>query len=143
MNIDELLNSLTSGSRSPAEEGAQRIEEISGRMAVEAGGAAQAIGAIAQCIFAASMPALHAMFNEKSGEKASAQERFLFAIVLAGSVTTVTDDTEESMVCKVKVTPETISEAITVYTKLTGKDITPFLPEPMVRFAKSGQQTIN
>lgn len=93
------------------------------------GGSATA-SAIMECIVAAATPMLSGLFNG-----ATTQERLLFVLVMTGACATIKDNGGDNYNLEISVTPDTLNEAFNTYTRLTGKDIKPHLPMPMLDFA--------
>lgn len=98
--------------------------------AASAGGASACAGAVIECIVGAAMPMINNLFAG-----GTIQERLLFSLVLAGTCTTLTKEDNDNFGCRIEVKPETLTEAFNTFTRLTGVDIRPHLPKPMVDFA--------
>lgn len=88
-----------------------------------------AASAIMACVVGAATPMIGGMFSG-----GTLQERLLFSLVLAGACTTLTDE-QGGFGCRIEVTPETLGDAFNTFTRLTGVDMRPHLPEQMVAFA--------
>lgn len=108
---------------------AAKVAEISAVLAAKRKGPAQAASAAIECMVAAASPLVGAMFNG-----GTMQERLLFSLVLAGACSTM-GDAGNNFSLEVTVSPDTIREAIDIYSRLTGNDIKPHLPHQMVNFA--------
>jgi hypothetical protein len=52
-------------------------------------------------------------------------------------------ENDEGIDTTIEINPENIRDALNTYTRLTGKDMAPFLPRQMVRFAQGEPQVIN
>jgi hypothetical protein len=141
MDIQDLLKSLASPQNNSSDGAALEIEHMTLRAAASAGGASQATSAIVQCAVAALIPMVRALC-EKNGPKATAQDRLLFSLVLAGAITTMTED-DEGVNTTIEISPDNIRDALNTYTRLTGKNMAPFLPRQMVQFAQGESQAIN
>ncbi len=110
------------------------IALASTKLAATRTGATQATSAIIECAVAALSPIVSQMF-----EGGTMQERLLFSLVLAGACSTLSED-KDGFGLTVEISPKILAEAFDVYSRLTGKDIKPFLPKNMVRFASGHSQ---
>lgn len=124
--IGELLGKLSGVTSSRATP--DKITDLATIHAATAGGASQATGNIIECIIGAATPLLKSLFNG-----GTMQERLLFALVLAGAATHLTE-ADGGFGVTINICPETLHEAAETYVKLTGNDIRQHLPPLMVEF---------
>ena len=111
-------------------------------MASKRRGASETAMANIECIAASTTPLMSSLFKD-----VGAQDRLLFTLVLAGACITAklehSDDSRDDFSFEICLSPETIQEAFRVYQLITGRDIKPYLPAPMIEFAMSEQPTLN
>lgn len=108
------------------------IAEMSAQYATGRENATGSASAVMECIVAATSPLVGALFTG-----GTLQERLLFSLIMAGACAHLGDHSKEDYSLTISVTPDTIREAINVYQRLTSKDIRPYLPQPMLKFAAS------
>ncbi len=103
-------------------------------------GATACTSAILECVTGAAIPLVIGLSND---EGLSIQDRLLFTLVLTGACVHLADASQTELGMQVSVTPENVTEAFRVYQLITGRDIKPHLPGPMVEFANRAARSIN
>lgn len=112
------------------------VAKITAIHATQAVGASEAAGNTIECIVGATTPLINSLFTG-----GTLQERLLFVLVLAGACATLREETDTNnkpeYSLRIQVCPETLREAFTKFTHLTGTDMRPNLPPSMVKFSIS------
>lgn len=137
MNLQELLSQV-----SPQFAGGspQAVADMTARFAAgeaarsnKSAKASPTAAAIMQCVTAAACP----MFGIFEGD-ISEQDKLLFTLVLTGACTTLHErDNDGATGCEVEICPDNIRSAVSIYKKLTGKDVVPYLNESLASFLKA------
>lgn len=107
------------------------IAQISADLASQRSGAAAQTSAIIECVVAAASPLMHHLFNG-----GTIQERLLFSLALVGACSNLKDENRGNYGLTVSICPDTVTEAINVYTQITGNDIKQHLPRSLLKFAE-------
>lgn len=101
-----------------------------------------AIAAATRCIVAAAGPLCASLFSDK----VPSQDRLLFTLILTGACANFTVESHDAfhhgVECEVSVGPKMFQEALDVYQRMTGKDMSGGLPPGFTHAAERARKKL-